>query len=76
MSNLLPGVPPRSDGAHRAGACPITLLYWHFIDQYAKTFAANTRTSLMARKLERQPVAELAAIRTGAERVLDNLDAL
>ena len=68
----------RYDPATRTGpgACPITLLYWHFIDQHAKTFAANPRTSLMARNLERLPVAELAAIRTGAARVLDNLDAL
>lgn len=30
----------------------------------------------MARNLDRLPVAELAAIRAGAARVLDNLDAL
>ena len=76
MSNYCQGC--RYDPAVRSGpaACPITLLYWYFIDQHAKTFAANPRTSLMARNLERLPVAELAAIRTGAARVLDNLDAL
>ena len=76
MSNYCQGC--RYDPAVRSGpaACPITLLYWYFIDQQAKTFAANPRTSLMARNLDRLPVAELAAIRAGAARVLDNLDAL
>ena len=58
------------------GACPMTTLYWNFLDGHEKTFAANPRTSLMAKNLTRMTDAERAAIRVDARQMLGNLDAL
>ena len=58
------------------GACPMTTLYWNFLDGHEKAFAANPRTSLRVKNLTRMTDAERAAIRVEAKQMLSNLDAL
>jgi deoxyribodipyrimidine photolyase-related protein len=76
MSNYCDGCQYRP--AQRSGerACPITVLYWNFLDTHEKTLAANPRTVLMARNIARLTEEERGAIRTSAHALLDNLDAL
>ena len=48
-------------------ACPFNYLYWNFFDRHARRFAANPRTSMMVRTLEKKSAAEREQIRAGAE---------
>ncbi|MFN9478510.1 MAG: cryptochrome/photolyase family protein [Betaproteobacteria bacterium] len=57
-------------------ACPVTVLYWAFLDRHHDTLAANPRTILMAKSVARLPAAERAAICADAARMLDALDTL
>ncbi len=68
----------RYDPARRSGddACPFTTLYWHFLDRHEGTLAANPRTALMAKNLQKLPAEERAAIRAHAATLLAGLDAL
>jgi deoxyribodipyrimidine photolyase-related protein len=76
MSNYCKGC--RYDPSVRSGprACPFTVLYWGFLDRHEKSFAANPRTSLMAKNIARLGPDERAALRTEAARVADGLDRL
>ena len=76
MSNYCSGCRYRPNVRHGTDACPITLLYWNFIDKHEKALAGNMRTALMAANLARLPVAERALIRADAARRLETLDAL
>ncbi len=66
------------DPAQRTGsrACPVTTLFWAFLDRHETALAANPRTALMARSVARLPAAERAAIRWRAAEMLDNPDHL
>ncbi len=68
----------RYDPAARTGeaACPFTTLYWQFIDQHQSTLAANPRTALMAKNLQKLTDAERAAIRRRAAEMLEDLASL
>ncbi len=59
----------RYDPAKAAGeeACPITTLYWAFLDRHRKAFARNPRMGFQVRNLERKGKTELDAIRSRAE---------
>jgi deoxyribodipyrimidine photolyase-related protein len=57
-------------------ACPITLLYWNFVERHEQALAANPRTALMAKNLEKLQAGERQSLRSQAKRVLDKLDAL
>jgi deoxyribodipyrimidine photolyase-related protein len=59
-----------------ASACPLTTLYWNFIDKHEATMAKNPRTALMAKNISRLSEDERAAIRSEAKRMLSDLDAL
>ena len=48
-------------------ACPLTALYWEFLDRHRDQFATNQRMSLALKNLERIEVDELAEIRATAE---------
>jgi deoxyribodipyrimidine photolyase-related protein len=57
-------------------ACPITTLYWAFLDRHEAELAANPRTALMVRNLARMSDDERGALREQAQQVLAGLDAL
>jgi deoxyribodipyrimidine photolyase-related protein len=66
----------RYDPALRTGAraCPISSLYWRFLDKHEHSLAANPRTSLMAKSVQRLSAEQRAAIREYSDHLLDNLD--
>ena len=68
----------RYDPTRRTGdnACPFTTLYWHFIDRHEATLAANPRTALMAKNLQKLDGAERQAIQIRATQMLASLDEL
>jgi deoxyribodipyrimidine photolyase-related protein len=76
MSNYCEGCRYRPDRRDGPDACPLTALYWHFLDRNEPLLAANPRTALMARQVARLPDGERRAIRAGGERILASLDAL
>ncbi len=76
MSNYCKGCRYRPEQRHGKDACPVTLLYWNFIDKHQKSLAGNMRTALMASNLDRLPAEERAAIRADAAQRLSALDAL
>jgi deoxyribodipyrimidine photolyase-related protein len=55
-------------------ACPMTTLYWRFLDAHEAELAANPRTALMARNVARLSADERDAIRDWGERLLADLD--
>jgi deoxyribodipyrimidine photolyase-related protein len=55
-------------------ACPMTTLYWRFLDAHEAELAGNPRTALMARNVARLSAEERAAIRDWGERLLADLD--
>jgi deoxyribodipyrimidine photolyase-related protein len=57
-------------------ACPMTVLYWNFLDRHEASFAGNPRTALMVKNLQRIAPEERQAIRDTASAMLKNLDAL
>ena len=76
MSNYCSGCRYKPEIKSGPGACPMTTLYWNFLDGHEKTFAANPRTSLMVKNLIRMTDDERSAIRLQARQMLGNLDAL
>ena len=57
-------------------ACPFTTLYWNFIDKHVAELAANPRTALMAKNLDRISPSEKQEIRARAQKMLANLNDL
>jgi deoxyribodipyrimidine photolyase-related protein len=72
MSNYCTGCRYQPQLRHGENACPITVLYWHFLDKHAGWLARNPRTSLMVKARDRLPETELKAIRAQARRILEN----
>ena len=66
MSTYCPGC--RYDPKKRTGddACPLTTLYWDFLDRNREILAANPRMTLQVRNLERIESGEMEAIRERA----------
>jgi deoxyribodipyrimidine photolyase-related protein len=63
MSNYCNGCVYKPDIKTGAKACPITTLYWAFLDKHEASFASNPRTSLMVSHLAKMSEDERAAIR-------------
>jgi deoxyribodipyrimidine photolyase-related protein len=57
-------------------ACPMTTLYWNFLDRHEPELRRNPRTGLMAASIARLSVQERGTIREQAARMLDNLNSL
>ncbi|HPT57418.1 MAG TPA: cryptochrome/photolyase family protein, partial [Casimicrobium sp.] len=76
MSNYCDGCRYQPEVKVGANACPMTTLYWRFLDKHERSFADNPRTALMVKNLERHSLAERSAIRTEGARMLSDLDAL
>ncbi len=76
MSNYCKGC--RYDPAQRVGdqACPMTTLYWSFLDRHAQELGKNPRAALMMKNFERIEGDELAQIRLQSRKFLENLDQL
>ena len=76
MSNYCSGC--RYDPETRTGpnACPMTTLYWNFLDQHETTFGSNPRTALMVKNLQRMTPELRADVRERAARMLADLDNL
>ena len=76
MSNYCTTCRYQPDLRHGTDACPITVLYWNFLDRHEKMLAGNMRTALMVSNLSRLSAAERQAIRADAQVKLSTLDAL
>ena len=76
MSNYCTGCSYESETRSGPKACPMTTLYWNFLDTHEETFAHNPRTALMVKNLQRMDADERDAVRTTAVAMLNNLDAL
>lgn len=76
MSNYCDGCAYRPERRTGEGACPMTTLYWHFLDREEAALSANPRTALMAQSVRRLPDDERASIRRQAAYILEHLDDL
>ena len=76
MSNYCAGCSYRPEVKTGPRACPVTTLYWYFLDKHEQLLAGNPRTSLMAKSITRMPAADRAALRAHAGVTLSNLDLL
>jgi deoxyribodipyrimidine photolyase-related protein len=76
MSNYCQGCRYKPEERTGAQACPLTTLYWHFLDTHQAVFEGNPRTALMARNLARLSEAQRLAIGAQAREMLSTLDAL
>jgi deoxyribodipyrimidine photolyase-related protein len=74
MSNYCKGCRYQPETRSGDDACPMTTLYWHFLDQHESTLMKNPRTSLMAKNIARLTDIERQSIRSRATYVLDHLD--
>jgi deoxyribodipyrimidine photolyase-related protein len=76
MSNYCRGCRYRPDRREGADACPITALYWHFLDRNEIALAANPRTTLMVRNLGRMTPTERREVRRTGDALLARLETL
>ena len=76
MSNYCATCRYRPELRHGEDACPMTVLYWNFVDKREKALAANMRTALMTSNLARLTATEREAIRADAATRLNALDTL
>jgi deoxyribodipyrimidine photolyase-related protein len=76
MSNYCAGC--RYDPGKKVGddACPLTTLYWNFLDRHEEELGSSPRTALMVKNLQRLSADERAAVRNQAREVLGRLDEL
>jgi deoxyribodipyrimidine photolyase-related protein len=74
MSNYCKGC--RYDPGKRVGddACPMTTLYWSFLDRHSSELGKNPRAALMMKNFERIETGELQLIRDHSKKLLNNLD--
>jgi deoxyribodipyrimidine photolyase-related protein len=76
MSNYCNGCSYQPEARTGANACPMTTLYWNFLDRHETDFSSNQRTALMVKNLQRIAPEERQAIRERAEDMLNNLNNL
>jgi deoxyribodipyrimidine photolyase-related protein len=76
MSNYCQGCKYSPEVRVGKDACPMTTLYWNFLDAHEKEFAGNPRTALMVKNLQRMSAEERAQVRKQASSMLANLDSL
>jgi deoxyribodipyrimidine photolyase-related protein len=76
MSNYCQGCAYSPEARSGKDACPMTTLYWNFLDVHEKEFAGNPRTALMVKNLQRMTEEERAAVRSRANEMLADLDGL
>jgi deoxyribodipyrimidine photolyase-related protein len=76
MSNYCTGCRYKPDVNTGATACPVTTLYWNFLDKHEKMLVGNPRTSLMAKNITKMSAEDREALRAQAAITLKNLDTL
>jgi deoxyribodipyrimidine photolyase-related protein len=76
MSNYCQGCAYSPEARTGKDACPMTVLYWNFLDEHEKEFAGNPRTALMVKNLQRMSADERMAVRARASEMLSDLDIL
>ena len=76
MSNYCKACCYKADQRTGPEACPLTQLYWNFIDRHHVRLAAEPRTALMAKNLERIPGEERRQIRAESALRLARLEDL
>ena len=76
MSNYCKGCAYAPAQRSGEGACPVTTLYWNFLDRHQTELAASPRTALMVKNLQKLDEPTRASIRTHAAYLLDHLDTL
>ena len=76
MSNYCSGCRYRPQARSGPQACPFTVLYWNFLMDHESSLAANPRTSLMVRHVQRLGGADRRALRHEAQRMLADLERL
>jgi deoxyribodipyrimidine photolyase-related protein len=76
MSNYCKGCAYEPETRVGDTACPMTTLYWNFLDTHEASFASNPRTALMVKNLQRMSADERLQVRKTAARMLGDLDAL
>jgi len=76
MSNYCRGCPYRPKESTGERACPVTTLYWDFLDRNEREFAGHPRTALMVKNLQRLSDAQRQAIRDWARRTRERIDEL
>ncbi|MFM1908046.1 MAG: hypothetical protein RLZZ591_1723 [Pseudomonadota bacterium] len=74
MSNYCQGCAYQPEQRTGPQACPMTTLYWYFLDQHEQELARNPRTALMVRNLARLDEDERTAVRAHATHLLTHLD--
>jgi deoxyribodipyrimidine photolyase-related protein len=69
---------PTEQAAARRGRplCPMTTLFWHFVERHGALLRTNRRTFYMVQQLERRPPEARQALRERAATMLASLDAL
>jgi deoxyribodipyrimidine photolyase-related protein len=76
MSNYCAGCDYEPETRTGAKACPMTTLYWNFLDRHEDAFANNPRTALMVKNLQRMTPELRSEVRTRAGEMLAALDTL
>jgi deoxyribodipyrimidine photolyase-related protein len=76
MSNYCGGCKYEPETRVGATACPMTTLYWNFLDKHEASFAGNPRTALMVKNLQRMTPELRAGVRVRAAEMLADLNAL
>jgi deoxyribodipyrimidine photolyase-related protein len=76
MSNYCAGCRYKPDVKTGPTACPVTTLYWYFLDKHEKMLVSNPRTSLMAKNITKMSAEDREALRAQAAITLKNLDKL
>lgn len=76
MSNYCSGCAYEPETRIGPKACPMTTLYWNFLDQHEAAFAGNPRTALMVKHLQRMTPEDRQQLRAQAHDMLSDLDGL
>ena len=76
MSNYCTGCDYEPETRVGATACPMTTLYWNFLDQHEAAFADNPRTALIVKNLQRMTPELRSEVRVRASEMLAALDFL
>ena len=76
MSNYCIGCSYKPETRVGSKACPMTTLYWNFLDKHEADFAANPRTALMVKNLQRMTPELRQQVGQRAGEMLADLDGL
>ena len=76
MSNYCTGCKYEPETRVGTNACPMTTLYWNFLDKHEDTFGSNPRTALMVKNLQRMTPELRAGVREKAKEMLADLNNL